>query len=188
MLISSSAAPVRSLPTWWRCKTQKKKPLAKLYIRQTLWFTFNNRELTELKWILKQKFSKRNCWFRVLCHRKIGHWDSNRLWFDTKRHLAPLTFDQYWSIVVCYQFYCVESVNALDLLSNPFWQATNTSSSQVNYNDYIGTPANGLSRFFPLFVYKMNYHTKINDYFKSFFSISTFQEWESRKSSSEKNW
>ena len=108
------------------------------------------------------------------------------MWFDTKRHLAPLTFDQYWSIVVCYQFYCVESVNALAQLSNPFWQATNTSSSQVNYNDYIGTPANGLSRFFPLFVYKMNYHTKINDYFKSFFSISTFQEWESRKSSSEK--
>ena len=118
MLISSSAAPVRSLPTWWRCKTQKKKPLAKLYIRQTLWFTFKNRELTELKWILKQKFSKRNRWFKVLCHRKIGHWDSNRLWFDTKRHLAPLTFDQYWSIVVCYQFYCVESVNALAQLQS----------------------------------------------------------------------
>ena len=64
---------------------------------------------------------------------------------------------------------------------NPFWQATNTSS-QVNYNDH----ANGLSRFFPLFVYKMNYHTKINDYYLSFFLSSTFQEWESRKSSSSK--
>ena len=54
---------------------------------------------------------------------------------------------------------------------NPFWQATNTSS-QVNYNDH----ANGLSRFFPLFVYKMNYHTKINDYYRFFLSLLFWNE------------